>query len=130
MAIRDIFKKAGEVVRGESPQEGAQRRAAEMQIRKEVRVATLQARREQAVRLAKRRQELIAKSRERALTQRFTPQPRAPITPRAASFNFLTGQVRTQSPGMPKRRKSKAKRRRARVRQSSPAPQRFNPLGF
>lgn len=68
-----FFKRAGEIIRGESPVEGEERRKSERELRSDVRQAQMVARREQAIKFAQRREEIIREAKERKLKQQYSP---------------------------------------------------------
>lgn len=136
-----FFQKVGEIARGESPEEGQERRDAESRIRRKTRAIGFQAKEEQAIILEKKKQEIIHKARERKLQQRFAPRPR----PQPFSFGAGTSSsdplglgMGISRPSLPsvKRvsRKTKRKNKKSRRFQQSatqPSPQKkFDILGF
>lgn len=129
-----LFQRLGEVIRGEDPTEGAQRRAAQKIIRQKERGAYYRAQIEEKTKLAQSRARLEREAQEVRLKKKYTP-PSPRNVPGGTPFgrvNLLDGAGLT--PRRPVARRSRSRRSRSRVRNRQninyQPPQRYNPLGL
>lgn len=130
-----FFRKIGEIARGETPEEGNQRRAAEKIIRSKERAAMFQAKQEQRIALAKEKQKLLREAEQRRLKARLIPQPRQQGSSlQGGFFNAFSPSVQQNiAPTRSRKRKGKKGSSRRRPRFVTPVtqpPKKFDILGL